>query len=227
MTQFGNFFELSIPTRDILQSLAFYRALGFTEIPTGDVRRHHYAVITDGQIAIGLHGGGIEEPALAFVRPDLAQHVRSLAETGHEFEFQRLGSEEFNEAALRSPDGHLILMMEARTFSPSEEEDVAAPIIGRCMEVVMSSGNLPVTLEFFENAGFLATDEGEPDHAWLNTPGLTLALTTVARAAGPVLRFAAPDTGQLIRQLEQDFRVTRVAGGFSLSAPEGTQLLIG
>ena len=75
-------------------------------------------------------------------------------------------------------------MMEARTFSPSEEEDVAAPIIGRCMEVVMSSGNLPVTLEFFENAGFLATDEGEPDRAWLATPGLTLALTTAARAAG-------------------------------------------
>lgn len=225
---FGSFLEFSIPTPDILRSLAFYRALGFTEIPTGDIRRHHYAVVTDGQIAIGLHGGGIGEAALAFVRPDLARHVRALADAGHEFEFQRLGTEEFNEAAVRSPDGHLILMMEARTFSPGEEDEVAAPLIGRCTEVLMTSADLRVTLEFFENAGFLATDEGEPDRAWLTTPGLTLALEAASRARGPVLRFAAPDAAEMLRQLEaMEMRAARAGGGWSLAAPEGTVLLIG
>ena len=61
MGAFGRFLELSVPTADILRSLAFYRELGFAELTTGDIRRHHYAVVTDGVIPIGLHAGGIDE----------------------------------------------------------------------------------------------------------------------------------------------------------------------
>lgn len=236
MGAFGRFLELSVPTADILRSLGFYRALGFTELSTGDIRPWHYAVVTDGSIILGLHGGGIEEPALTFVRPNLARQVRALEQYGQEFEFQRLGAEEFNEAALRTPDGQLILMIEARTFSPADEDSVATPAVGRCAEVSLACVDVDVSRVFFENAGFLAAqDDGRaaPDTAAgrgvvrLNAPGITLGLRESARIAALTLRFPARDRKAMIRALEEkDLRPAREPEGQVLKAPEGTRLVI-
>ncbi len=227
MGAFGKFLEVSVPADDVLRSLAFYRALGFSELTTGDIRTWHYAVVTDGRIAIGLHGGGIEEPALAFVRPNLARQVRALEAAGHDFEFQRLGAEEFNEAALRSPDGHLILMMEARTFSPGDAGQEPQPLIGQCTEVTLTCSDLAVTRNFFEGAGFLPVEEGESDIVRLHTPGITLALSESGRS-DMTLRFAVGNAKRMLRALgEKDLRVTRGPEGHVLRAPEGTRLVIG
>ena len=51
----GRFLEFSVRAEDILESLAFYKALGFTELAIGDVWKHKYAVVSDGDICIGLH----------------------------------------------------------------------------------------------------------------------------------------------------------------------------
>ena len=67
MSGIGTFLELSVPTDDIQASLEFYQRLGFTELTVNDIRTHYYAVVTDGRIAIGLHAGGFDEPALSFV----------------------------------------------------------------------------------------------------------------------------------------------------------------
>jgi catechol 2,3-dioxygenase-like lactoylglutathione lyase family enzyme len=228
MGAFGKFLEVSVPTADILRSLEFYRALGFAELTTGDIRAWHYTVVTDGRIAIGLHGGGIEEPALSFVRPNLARQVRALEELGHEFEFQRLGAEEFNEAALRSPDGHLILMLEARTFSPGEDTEGPTSLIGHCTEVTLACADPGVTRSFFENAGFLPADEPQSDIVHLQTPGVTLGLRETARSAAATLRFAAGDAREVLRVLkEKELRTTRGADGHVIKAPEGTRLVIG
>ena len=227
MGAFGKFLEFSVPAGDVLRSLAFYRSLGFAELTTGDIRAWHYAVVTDGQIAIGLHGGGIEEPALAFVRPNLARQVSALAAAGHGFEFQRLGADEFNEAALRSPDGHLILMMEARTFSPGDAGQGPKPLIGQCTEVTLACADPAVMRGFFENAGFLAAEEDETDAPRLHTPGITLGLRESARPGATMLRFEAGDARRVLRMLEEkDLRATRGPEGHVLKAPEGTRLVI-
>jgi catechol 2,3-dioxygenase-like lactoylglutathione lyase family enzyme len=228
MGTFGRFLEVSVPTADILRSLEFYRALGFAEFTTGDIRRWHYAVVTDGRIAIGLHGGGIEESALSFVRPNLARQIHALEELGHEFEFRRLGTEEFNEAALRTPDGQLILMLEARTFSPGEDAADERPLIGHCTEVSLACADPAVTRSFFEGAGFLPADEEETDVVRLHTPGITLGLRETARSAAATLRFAAGDTRAVLRALkEKGVPTTRGPEGPIIKAPEGTRLIIG
>lgn len=226
MGAFGRFLEISVPTGNILRSLAFYRALGFAELATGDIRSWHYAVVTDGSIALGLHGAGIAEPALAFVRPNLARQVRALEAAGHEFEFQRLGAEQFHEAGLRGPDGHLILMMEARTFSPGDAADGVVPVIGCCREVSLGCTDPEATRGFFECAGFLPADASQTGVTWLDTPGLRLGL----RAAGVALslRFSHGDLPNVMRQLSEiDIRPVRGPDGPVLQAPEGTRLLIG
>ena len=127
MGAFGKFLEVSVPAGDVLRSLAFYRSLGFAELTTGDIRAWHYAVVTDGKhrasACTAAASRNRRSPSCAPISP--ARCARSKA-AGHDFEFQRLGADEFNEAALRSPDGHLILMMEARTFSPGERRPSAS-----------------------------------------------------------------------------------------------------
>ena len=83
MSSLGQFLELSVPATDLAASLDFYLRLGFSELRVNDIRPGSYAAVTDGQIVIGLHGVGLEEPALTFVRPDLARHARALARRRH------------------------------------------------------------------------------------------------------------------------------------------------
>lgn len=225
MGAFGRFLEISVPTGDILRSLAFYRALGFTELATGDIRSWHYAVVTDGSIALGLHSAGIEEPALAFVRPNLARQVRALDAAGHEFEFQRLGAEQFHEAGLRTPDGQLILMMEARTFSPGGTDAAGATVIGRCVEVGLGCGDVATTRSFFEAAGFLPAADELTEIVRLDAPGLRLGLR--GGTGVPTLHFSAGDLAGVMRRLDDlDIRTSRRAEGVVLQAPEGTRLVI-
>ena len=45
MSALGQFLEFSIYTPDILESLGFYKRLGFTEQQIGDIWSHKYAVV--------------------------------------------------------------------------------------------------------------------------------------------------------------------------------------
>ncbi len=227
MGAFGKFLEVCVPTADILRSLEFYRRLGFTELPTGDIRPWHYAVVTDGHIAIGLHAGGFDEPALAFVRPNLARQVRALEEAGHRFELRRLGPDEFHEAALRGPDGHRVLMMEARTFSPGGETGGDLPLVGRCGEVTLACHDREATRSFFEAAGFLPTEEATAEVVRLHTPGILVGLREAPRSTAAILRFTAADTARRRSALAAlELRPVSRAEGEVLLAPEGTRLVL-
>lgn len=226
MGAFGRFLEVSVPAADVLRSLAFYRALGFAELVTGDIRAWHYAVVTDGHVAIGLHGAGFDEPALSFVRPHLARQVPVLEAAGHAFELRRLGDDEFHEAALRSPDGWVIRMMEARTWSPGDAPGEPA-LVGRCAEVSLGCADVDTTRRFFEAAGFLPGPAAADGPVRLEAPGLTLGLRAEAPQAVATLRFATTDPARAVRALAaRDLVATRVAGGHLLRAPEGTRLVI-
>ena len=62
----------------------------------------------------------------------LRQAVKALIDAGVEPLWQRLGADCFNEAAVACPDGHHVMMIEARTFSQSELGSLPAPLVGRC-----------------------------------------------------------------------------------------------
>lgn len=227
MGAFGRFLEVGVPTGDILRSLDFYRQLGFSELATGDIRRWHYAVVTDGCIAIGLHSEGVDEPSLAFVRPNLASQVRVLEEAGHRFELRRLGADEFHEAALRGPDGHRVLMMEARTYSPGGEDATVGPLVGACAEVTLACAYRDATRAFFEGAGFLPAGEPSDEVLRLHTPGVVLGLREGPRSPAAMLRFSAPDPERRLRELAaRGLRPVSHPEGDTLVAPEGTRLVL-
>ena len=224
MSTLGHFLEFSVPAPDLATSLDYYLRLGFYEVRVNDIRPGGYAAVTDGQIVIGMHAQGIDEPALTFVRPDLARHARALVDAGTELVFQRLGDDQFNEVGLRTPDGQLVMLVEAPTFSVADDEQ-AAPLIGRCMEVTLGSDVMDETRIFFELAGFLGTESEDGESVLLAAPGLSLALRPEVRRAGVTLRFEP--SGDWRALLDTRGIAGRPAGrDYVLVAPEGTRLLL-
>ncbi len=112
MPVLGNFLELSVHTPDIKQSVEFYETLGFRHASVGEIWTHLYAVLTDGRLFIGLHQYEFASPSLTYVRPDLATHVRLLDERGVQFEFRKLGEDDFHEAGFLDPSKLMITLLE-------------------------------------------------------------------------------------------------------------------
>lgn len=224
----GHFLEISLPTGDLGASLDFYRQLGFTEIPVNDVRPRGYAAVTDGQIVLGLYDTGLDEPALRFVRPDLARHARSLQDNGTPLTFQRLDVDEFNEVGLRTPDGQLLVLMEAATFTAGDDDSIALPPIGRCVAVGLATDDIDDTRAFFEAAGFLASEDKADGEVLLATPGLSLVLCAGDRTVLLSLRYEPAADGEWRETLEsRGLTVRRDGGGAVLVAPEGLRLRLG
>mgnify|MGYP000093139935 CR=1 FL=1 len=107
MSGAGRFLEFGVRAPDILESLGFYKLLGFTELETGDVYDHKYAVVSDGDVSIGLHDCEMDSPQITFVHPELAKHARSMSD--HGFDFERLVLEEdlFNQLELKDRDAEI------------------------------------------------------------------------------------------------------------------------
>ena len=114
----GQFLEFSVRTPDIMESLGFYKTLGFSELEIGDVWSHRYTVVSDGELCIGLHDRVFASPALTFVHHELAKCSRAMSDHGFDFSFLKIDEDVFNELGLADRDGNMITMIEARTFSP-------------------------------------------------------------------------------------------------------------
>ncbi len=224
MSALGHFLEFSVPAPDLGASLDFYLRLGLTEVRVNDIRPRSYAAVTDGQIVIGLHGTGLDEPALTFVRPDLARHARALMDAGTDLDFVRLDDDQFNEVGLRTPDGHLLILLEAPTFTVADD-DLPPPPIGRCTELTLASATVDDTRSFFELAGFLGTEGEDEDSVLVTAPGLSLALRPEGQRAGVTLRFEPAGAWRDV--LETRGIAGRPSGhDYVLMAPEGTRLLL-
>lgn len=227
MSLLGQFLELSVPTEDVPASLAFYRALGFTEIPVTDIRPWPHAAVTDGQVIIGLHGGGLEQPAFCFVRPGLATHIHTLTDAGLETRWARLGEDQFHEAGLQGPDDLQLVLLEAPTVSTALLDEAPPTLLGRSCEISLRCRDPETAMAFWTRAGFLAVTGDELDEMLVSTAGLTLGLRASVRGRDPVLRFEPRDVGAVMAGLERvGVGGRRTAEGEMVLAPEGTGLLV-
>ncbi len=225
--RFGRFLELSLPVDDIQASLGFYRDLGFTEIPTNDIRDYYYAVVSDGRIAIGLHGDAIDVPALTFVQTDVARHVRELEAIGIEILAQRLGSEHFNEAEFDAPDRQRVKLLEAPTFSTAAITDLPEPAVGRTRGITIPSRFPKSTAAFWENHGLVVDEHPSEAATRVVTPGLVLNMDSDFRGQGPALEFAIASADELEPLLERrGIEAQLHRDSLTLTAPEGTPLIV-
>jgi hypothetical protein len=173
-----NFLELSIETDDIGATFEALRSLGFGAVPVGDIRGDGYALVSEGSFCIGLHARRFDGPALCFVRPNLADHVRALRRKDIELEFARLGDQEFHELGFRDPNGQLVNLVEARTFPPPADRAIGPSVCGRFLEYSVATASLDLSQVFWESLGFAEIARGVEPLPWarLTGGGLTLGL---------------------------------------------------
>lgn len=231
----GRFLEVSLGTTDIRASLEFYARLGFSQAEVGEAWTHPYAVLTDGRICLGLHQETDFTPSMTFVKPDLLKHVDRLEELGVEFEIRRLGNDVFNEVAWRDPSGHLIRLLEARTFSPSKRPAADTSLCGYFVEIALPCANVETAREHWERIGFVAMDEpdGVFPHVSCTSDTVNVGLYDPAHLREPAARFEVGDVRETLARLERAgvtpgrrLPPQRQADAAMLSAPEGTLILL-
>ncbi len=211
----GRFLEFSVATPDIASSFEFYTGLGFSQTEVRDVWQYPYAVVTDGRIHIGLHQNSDESPQITFVRPNLLQQADALEKLGIELEFRRLGNNVFNEIGWRDPSGHLIRLVEARTFSPGGLATAADSSCGQFQQIALPAPDAQAAKIFWERLGFVGMDEPDAPlkHVCCVSDTINIGLYSPRDVPRPALIFAAA-AAQASR------------GGRNLIAPEGTLILV-
>jgi catechol 2,3-dioxygenase-like lactoylglutathione lyase family enzyme len=231
----GRFLEYSLATPDIQASLDFYTRLGFSQAEVGEAWSHPYAVMTDGRICLGLHQEAIA-PSLTFVKPGLLKHLETLESLGLEFEFRHLGNDVFNEVGWLDPSGHLIRLVEARTFSPSKRAGTDTSSCGYFLEFALPAPNLDASKAYWEQFGFVGMDETHDrmPHISCTSDYVDLGLYDPAHLRRATLRFEVEDVGGTLARLaevgispagELPSPLRQVPAAV-LAAPEGTLLLL-
>jgi catechol 2,3-dioxygenase-like lactoylglutathione lyase family enzyme len=221
----GDFLEFSLATRDILASLEFYQKLGFVEAPARETWRHPYTVVTDGRLYLGLHQRELASPALSFALPELRKRLPDLESLGVEFEFCNIELHRFNEVGFRDPDGGLVALLEARTYSPVHSE--VQTLCGYFVEYRLPARDPAATLAFWEKLGLIATPAEDSQPAQVNWGGINITLEGFGPWARPALLFANGDLGETEALLEmRGLPIQKDARGLSLMTPEGLNLLL-
>jgi hypothetical protein len=226
----GHFLEFSVRTPNILDSIGYYKLLGFTELEVGDVWSHKYAVVSDGVLCIGLHDRDFDSPAISFVQNDLAKHARSMTDHGFDFSCMRLDEDVFNELGLADRDGHIVTMLEARTFMSGDEFDNDS-FCGTWFELSLPARDTVRSARFWASVApnLLRMREEPTVHMRFDAGGIALGLSESIALNSPSLCFRCHDKDALWALIEKHDLPHQKFPGFegafvSLKAPEGTML---
>jgi catechol 2,3-dioxygenase-like lactoylglutathione lyase family enzyme len=221
----GEFLEIALATPDILASVEFYRKLGFSEAPVGGARRHPYTVMTDGRLYLGLHKREAVSPALCFVLPDLSRHLPALETLGIQFEFCNIGLDQFNELGFADPDGGMVTLVEARTYSPVYAAHVEPSHCGYFLEYRRPARDPAESARFWESLGLIVTPAEEGGYAQAAWGGINLGLPKLRRGERPALVFENGKLEETVALLEMRGLSAREDDGeLRVETPEGIEL---
>jgi len=230
VSRIGRFLEFSVRTSDVLESLHFYKTLGFVELEIGEMWPHKYAVVSDGELNIGLHDRDFDAPAITFVLPDIAKHARSMSDHGFNFSFMQLDEDAFNELRFSDYDGHMVTMLEARTFNLNEDAENDSKC-GRWFEMTLPVKDALRAARFWAPIApaLLEMREEPTTHMRFEAAGVPLGLSESIAVTTPSLCFKCQDRNDLMGLIEQQGMTFEKFPGFegafvAIRAPEGTTL---
>lgn len=228
----GCFLEFSVQTPKILSSLAFYKSLGFVELEIGEIWQHKYAVVSDGELCIGLHDREFDSPALTFVHHKLAPLARNMSDHGFEFSLMKTDEDVFNELGFVDRDGNMVTLLEARTFSPPGY-DTNDSLCGSWFEVTLPARDAMRSGRFWAPLAplLLRLREEPTTHMRFEAGGISLGVSESIALDRASLCFKCPDKAGVAAAIEQlqlkHEKYPGLEGAFvALEAPEGTKLYL-
>lgn len=228
----GRFLEFTVATPDILESLNFYKQLGFRELEGRDVWPHKYIAVSDGELCIGLHEREFPGPALTFVHQEVAKEARSMTDHGYDFEYLNISEDTFNELGFLDRDGHLVTLIEARTFSLPDDSQNSS-LCGRWFEITLPVKDTLRAGRFWAPLApeLLRMREEPTTHMRFNAADMSLGLSESIALDGPSLCFRCDNREAVWIALAKNGFTHKEYPGFegafmSITAPEGTSLYL-
>jgi hypothetical protein len=231
----GSFLEFGVSARPVAEALDYYQRLGFRSLAVGDIVANPYAVVAVPGLLLGLHDRDLPGPAPTFVRPELRDHCRALRRAHVALEFSALKDDEFHRVGFLDPNELLVILVEARTFSPGSLDITDDCLCGDFLELSAHTHSREESLRFWTALGCDVLATGEAPHPWarVQSHGVRLGFHEGPRFASG-LSFRCTNLAGRVAFLEaKGFAVglgcplsERRASGATLRAPEGTPLYL-
>jgi catechol 2,3-dioxygenase-like lactoylglutathione lyase family enzyme len=223
----GQLLEFAVHAPRTVATLELYQALGFQSLPVAEIPGAPFAAMSDGRATIGLHDAEIDGIMPTFARPDLEAHARALQRLGIELELEELGADQFNRIAFRDPNGCLVTLVEARTFSPAPRASAHVCAFGAFSEWSVATSSVEESEAFWTSLGFTRTAASESSHRSIQLAGHGLVAgfhEVGARANG--LTYSAPNLAARIEYLAaKHVRVARSAPFAPLGSEAATVVM--
>jgi hypothetical protein len=223
----GQLLEFAVHAPRSVATLDLYEALGFQSLPVAETPGAPFAAMWDGRVTIGLHDAEIDGIVPTFARADLKAHARALRHLGVTFELEELGADQFHRVAFRDPCGCLVVLVEARTFSPAPRAGTRVSALGAFHEWSVVTHSVAAAEAFWTELGFKRTAESESPHRSVQLAGYGLVVgfhEVGGNAHG--LTYSAPGLAARVEYLAaKNVRVTRGAPFAPAGVDAGTLVL--
>lgn len=109
----GVFGELALPVDDLKESIKMWEAAGLVKHTHQGTGAAEYAILTDGEMIIGLHPKGeFLKPGITYFQPDATKSAKELKKAGVEIkdmtDVMKTGGE--RHFIIKTPEGHQVFM---------------------------------------------------------------------------------------------------------------------
>lgn len=150
-------------------------------------------------------------------------------------EYRHTGTEMFHEVGLSDPSGQRIVLLEARTYSPTARSAGKLSHCGYFAALSVPVADFESARRFWEPLGFVAGPETSTPfaHVRLTSDHLNIVLHQPSLHVGPLLLFTDEGLERRVTQLRDlGLRPSRLSGRVGpgahalLEAPEGTRILV-
>jgi catechol 2,3-dioxygenase-like lactoylglutathione lyase family enzyme len=231
----GQLLEFAVHAPRSVATLELYEELGFQGLPVAEVPAAPFAAMWDGRITIGLHDAGVDGLVPTFARSDLKARVRALRHLGVELEIEELADDQFHRVAFRDPNGRLITLVEARTFSPAPRAAARICALGAFLEWSVATRSVQESEAFWTALGLERTAASDGPLRYVRLAGHGLVVGFYEQSGGADgLTYRAPSLAARVEYLAaKNVRVTQSAPfvppgvqGATLVLPEKTVIYL-
>ncbi len=110
ISKLGKLAEITLPVPDLADAVLFWTKFGFEALHTAKIP-HHYAIVSDSLIVLGLHESHQPAISLTYFAPDMSERIAGLKATGVTIRAIESGTDgTVKSGSLLSPEGMLFFL---------------------------------------------------------------------------------------------------------------------
>ncbi len=129
--------------------------------------------------------------------------------------------------SFQDPDGQLVTLLEARTYSPVHDAHLPVTLCGYFLEYRLPVQDRAASMRFWESLGLIVEPAEDGSRAQASWAGINLGLTQGGSRRPPTLVFANVALDEIEPLLDmRGLTIKNDTEGLRLATPEGINLLL-